>query len=58
MTSEHRKRKYALAAALVGALVLPLYVCGNSAGAIERKAYEYLASRYSGEFSIISAERE
>ena len=52
------KRKYALAAALVGALVLPLYGCGNSAGAIERKAYEYLASRYSGEFSIISAERE
>ena len=52
------KRKYALAAALVGALVLPLCGCGNSAGAIERKAYEYLSSRYSAEFTIASAERE
>lgn len=51
------KRKYALAA-LVGALVLPLCSCGGSAKTIERKAYEYLASRYSAEFTIISAERE
>ena len=52
------KRKYALAAALVGALVLPLCSCGGSAEAIKREAYEYLASRYSAEFTIISAERE
>ena len=49
------KRKYALAAALVGALVLPLCSC---AGGIEGKAQQYLSSRYSGEFTIISAERE
>ena len=49
------KRKYALAAALVGALVLPLCSC---AGGIEGKARQYLSSRYSGEFTIISAERE
>ena len=52
------KRKYALAAALVGALVLPLCSCGGSAEAIKREAYEYLASQYSAEFTIISAERE
>ena len=33
------KRKYALAAALVGALVLPLCSCGGSAETIEKKAY-------------------
>lgn len=51
------KRKIALAAALVGALVLPLCSCGMGGG-IEGKALKYLASRYSGEFTIISAERE
>ena len=48
------KRKYALAAALVGALVLPLCSC---AGGIEGKARQYLSSRYSGEFTITDAER-
>lgn len=48
------KRKYALAAALVGALVLPLCSC---AGGIEGKAQRYLSGRYSGEFTIISSER-
>ena len=52
------KRKYALAAALAGALVLPLCSCGDSAETIEKKAYEYLASRYSAEFTITIAERE
>ena len=54
MTSGHKKRKYALAAALVGALVLPL--C-SYAGGIEWKAQQYLSSRYSGEFTITDAER-
>ncbi len=48
------KRKYALAAALVGALVLTLCSC---AGGIEGKAQQYLSSRYSGEFTITDAER-
>lgn len=55
MKSRHRKRKIALAAALVGALVLPL--CSCSTGGIEGKALKYLASRYSGEFTITDSER-
>lgn len=53
------KRKYALAAALVGALVLPLFGCQKNAGEklseeeVQRQAYEYLASRYSAEFTIL-----
>jgi len=52
------KRKYALAAALVGALMLPLFGCQKNAGEklseeeVQRQAYEYLASRYSAEFTI------
>jgi hypothetical protein len=48
------KRKYALAAALVGVLVLPLCSC---AGGIEGKARQYLSGRYSGEFIITDTER-
>ena len=56
------KRKYALAAALVGALVLPLFGCQKNAGEklsaeeVQRQAYEYLASQYSAEFTITSIE--
>jgi len=39
------KRKYALAAALVGALVLPLCSCGGSAEAIEKKLQLVARSR-------------
>lgn len=49
------KRKYALTAALAGVAVLLLCSCG--AGGIEGKAYEYLASRYSGEFTIMNVWR-
>ena len=58
------KRKYALAAALVGALVLPLFGCQKNAGEklseeeVQRQAYEYLASRYSAEFTITNAKHE
>lgn len=52
---ELKKRKIALAAALVGALVLPLCSCGM--GGIEGKALKYLASQYSGEFTITDSER-
>lgn len=48
------KRKIALAAAVVGALVLPLCSC---IGGIEGNAQQYLSSRYSGEFTITDAER-
>lgn len=48
------KRKYALAAALVGALALPLCSC---TGGIEGKARQYLSSQYSGEFTITDTER-
>ena len=54
---EHKKKKYALAV-LAGILVLPLCSCGGGAGTIQRKAYQYLASRYSGKFRIIHIERE
>lgn len=56
------KRKYALAAALVGALVLPLFGCQKSTGEnlsveeVQQQALEYLASRYSAEFTITSTE--
>ena len=53
-SNRHQKRKYALAAAMMGALVLPLCRC---AGGIEGKAQQYLSSRYSGEFIITDAER-
>ena len=49
------KRKIALAAAVVGALVLPLCSCGM--GGIEGKAFKYVASRYSGEFTIMNVWR-
>lgn len=55
------KRKYALAAALVGALVLPLFGCQKSTGEnlseeeVQQQALEYLASRYSAEFTLINA---
>ena len=58
------KREYALAAALVGALVLPLFGCQKNTGEklsaeeVQRQAFEYLASQYSGEFTIISAKHE
>lgn len=58
------KRKYALAAALVGVLVLPLFGCQKNAGEklseeeVQRQAYEYLASRYSAEFTITNAKHE
>ena len=58
------KRKYALAAAVVGALVLPLFGCQKSMGEnlsaeeVLQQALEYLASRYSAEFTIISAKHE
>ncbi len=44
--SRRKKRKYALAAALMGALVLPLCSC---VGGIEGKAQQYLSSRYIGQ---------
>ena len=56
------KRKIALAAAVVGALVLPLCACQKSTGEnlsaeeVQQKAYEYLASQYSAEFAITSTE--
>ena len=53
--SGRKKRKYALAAALFGALVLPLCSC---IGGIEEKAQQYLSSQYSGKFTIINAEHE
>lgn len=49
------KRKFALAAALFGALMLPLYSCGF--GGIESKALKYLTNQYSGKFTIINSER-
>lgn len=58
------KRKIALAAAVVGALVLPLCACQKSAEEnlsaeeVQQKAYEYLASQYSAEFTIIDAHHE
>jgi len=58
------KRKYALAAALVVALVLPLFGCQKNAGEklseeeVQRQAYEYLVSRYSAEFTITNAKHE
>ena len=62
MNSGHKKRKYALAAALVGVLVLPLFGCQKSTGEnisveeVQQQALEYLASRYSAEFTITSTE--
>ena len=59
------KRKYALAA-LVGALVLPLFGCQKqkstgeklSEEEVQQQAYEYLACQYSAEFTIINARHE
>ena len=57
------KRKYALAT-LIGALVLPLFGCQKNAGEklseeeVQQQAYEYLASQYSAEFTIINAMHE
>ncbi|MDE7246927.1 MAG: hypothetical protein K2N43_03475 [Lachnospiraceae bacterium] len=48
------KRKFTLAAVLVGALLLPLCSC---IGGIEEKAQRYLSGQYSGEFTITDAER-
>ena len=59
MNSGHPKRKYALAAALIGALVLPLFGCQKNTGEklseeeVRQQAYEYLSSRYSAEFTIL-----
>lgn len=56
------KRKYAFAAALVGALVLPLFGCQKSTGEnlsveeVQQQALEYLASRYSAEFTILRSD--
>jgi len=56
------KRKIALAAAVVGALVLPLCACHKNTGdnlsaeEVQQRAYEYLASQYSAEFTITSTE--
>ena len=57
------KRKYTLAA-LVRVLVLPLFGCQKSTGEklseeeVQQQAYEYLASQYSAEFTIINAKHE
>ncbi len=54
------KRKIALAVAVIGVLVLLLHSCQKNTGEnlsaeeVQQKAYEYLASRYSGEFTIIN----
>ena len=50
----HGKGKYILSAALAGALAL---LCSCSAGGVQGKAYQYLASQYNGEFTIIDVER-
>jgi len=53
------KRKYAFTAASVGALVLPLCACHKSTGEnlsaeeVQQQTYEYLASQYSAEFTIL-----
>ena len=62
MGHDAMKRKVTLAAVLVGALVLPLFGCQKSTGEnlsveeVQQQALEYLASRYSAEFTILSCD--
>lgn len=58
------KRKIAFTIVVVVVLVLLLHSCQKSAAEnlsaeeVQQKAYEYLASQYSAEFTIINAQRE